>query len=419
MDKWLREIDEALNSGDLKRSELIIARQLRAHKGASERAGLLLRRASVRLMGARPDDAFEDLETAVALQPEQENSPSVRTLRADVHLARFELAPVGFADRADTDAALVDYQYILKHAPTYERRAWVHYQMGRIHLSQHEIEAAVQDFRAALESPSQPPQVHALSHERLGFIALYDQRQPRQALEAFQRAVQAHSGNEEIGWLTQLYLQISRAHLELSEHQRALSAAQKALQAIQSGTTTAHRNLLPEAHMALGDILALRDGAEAEAIKHYLRFLQSSKRPPGIDVTWSQVHENIGDLSFRIERYQEAINAYEKALEYNPYHPWEVKLHYQIARCHYRMRAFEKAVEAIQRMKHLAAQEHANITDWRVATLLGNAYFALEQYPAAAEAYREAIALAPPGASELERTEIYLRFAEELARSPH
>jgi tetratricopeptide (TPR) repeat protein len=200
----------------------------------------------------------------------------------------------------------------------------------------------------------------------------------------------------------------------MGQHEEALNAAHKALRDIQSGSTSGVRAIFPEAHMAVGDVLAAMPGGEAEAIKHYLRFLQSSRRPPGIDVTWSQVHETIGQLSFRLERYQEAIDAYEKALEYNPYHPWEVSLRYQIARCYYRLRAYERSVEALQRMLASAEKERAPITDWYVYNLLGNAYFALEQYAKAAEAYHHAINLAPPGATEVERAEIYLRFSEEL-----
>lgn len=413
MDKRFHDIDEALLYGDVKRAEISLARLLRGKNTSKERAELLFRRAQARLLAARADDALEDLQTGLALQANGE-STDIKILRGDIFFARFELAPLGFADRTDTDTALACYQEAVELQPDHPRIAWVYYQMGRVKLSQNEVETGAQFFRKALQSPCLPPNIHALSYERLGFIELFEQRHPAEALGCFQQAIAHFPDKDDRSFLAQLYLRSSRAHLELEQHHEALDSANRALREIQDSSANNQRAILPEAHMAIGDVLALMPGNEAEAIKHYLRFLQSSKRPPGIDVTWSQVHETLGQLSFRLERYQEAINAYEKALEFNPYHPWEVNLRYQIARCYYRMRTYERTVEAIEKMQSSAQTEHVALTDWRVFNLLGNAYFALEKYEKAAAAYHRALELAPPGATGLEKTQIYLRFSEEL-----
>lgn len=412
IDKKLLEIDEALNHNDIKKAEVAIARLLRGNHSAQERAALHLRRARARLQGAKPDDALEDLQTGLALHPSLENAPDVKILRGDIHFARFELAPMGFADRSDTDNAL---QYYTEVAEGHPQMSWVDYQIGRIYLSQNEVEKADASFQRALTVVANPSDVHALTYERLGFIHFFEYRQPQTALEMFQQAVDHYPKNSDLGWLVQLYIRMSSAYLELGEHQKALEAARRALRQIQDGTS--HRAALSEAHMAIADVLALMPDSEEEAIEHYIRFLQTSKRPPGIDVTWSQVNQNIGELSFRIGRYQQAINAYEKALEYNPYHPWEVNIRYQIARCHYRLRAYERAAEAIEKMEALAEEESIPITDWRVHNLLGNSYFALEEYAKAVEAYRKSIKLAPSNTESVEKMHIYLRFAEELTQS--
>ncbi len=414
----LEDIDEALARKEIKRAEVVLARLLRSKNYTNqERAALLVRRARARLEGARPDDALEDLQTAFALDDSQEKDIRTRILRGDIYFARFELAPFGFADRADTDMARACYEEVLASAPDHLHISWVYYQLGRILLSENNVEQAVRHFQKAIEVPAYPPNIHAFSYERLGFIALFEHRQAEKALEYFNRAIETYPAADDPGWLIQLYLRISRAYLELGRHQEALDTARRALRGIQDGST--NRSVLPEAHFALGEVLSAMQGNEAEAIEHYLRFLQSSKRPPGIDVTWSQVHETIGNLSFRLERYQQAITAYEKALEFNPYHPWEVNLRYQIARCYYRMRDYERAADAIEKMKKTAEGENAPMTDWRVYNLLGNAYFALEKYRSAAEAYRRAIELAPSSAAGLEKAHIYLRFSEELMRSPN
>ena len=155
-------------------------------------------------------------------------------------------------------------------------------------------------------------------------------------------------------------------------------------------------------------------GREEEAIEHLVQFLQLSKRPLGVDLTWGRVHETIGELAFRLGHYQLAVESYHTALEFNPYHPLEFTIFYQMARCYYRLQAYDKVLETVDRMQHAAAAEDEMIQDYRVFNVLGNAYFALEQYGAAAVAYRQALLLAPSGAEQLEQIRSYLAFAEDL-----
>jgi tetratricopeptide (TPR) repeat protein len=295
--------------------------------------------------------------------------------------------------------------------------AWVYYQCGRARLSQNEIDDAAGYFRRALEAQNPEPGVRAMAQERLGYMELFEKRDPAAAIEHFRAAQRSASGEEPPGWLVQLNIRMSGAHLERHEYDDALAAARSALRSIQSNGTAAHRVALPEAHLATADVMAVMPGFESEAIEHYLRFLQYSKRPPGIDVTWSKVHETIGHLSFRLERYQQAITAFEKALEINPYHPWDMNLRYQIARCYYRTRLYERAVETIRELEAHAASDETPIRDWHVYNLLGNAYFALENFRAASEAYQLTLELAPTGETGQEKTRIYLRFCEELLQS--
>jgi len=406
------DIDLALAEQDIKRAEVAIARRLRGTNTPEERADLLMRRAKTRLMDARPDDALEDLETCQALQPARSQHAEIKVLFGDCYFARFELAPVGFLDRSNTDLAKQYYQQVVEQHPTYPEITWVLYQLGRIELSQNETAAAATYFERSLQAPSQPAYLHAMSYERLGFIALFEERAAQKALSYFKNANAHQPAPPDPAWLVQLSIYMSRAYLEQGQHQEALDVARRALRAIQEGASPQQRNALPEAHFAIAQVLSGMPERESEAIEFYLRFLQSSRRPQGVDVTWSQVHETIGQLSFRLGRYQQAIAAFEKALEFNPDHPWEIHLRYQIARCHYRMRTYEEALAAIQKME---SADDELITDWRVYNLKGNAYFALEKYPQAAQAYQSALALAPANTEELKRLQIYLRFSQELS----
>ena len=418
MDRRFQEIAEALEKNDVKRAEVLIAKDLRQNNTPLERAMLLSMRANARLKTSKPDDALEDVQTAIALQdPSYQTLPETKALLGDIYFTRFELAPVGFTDRADADTALQHYKDVISTAPDYKEIAWVYYQAGRVELSQNNVEKAAEYFNRSLEAPSHPANVHAMSYERLGFIELFEHRDPSLALSCFKQAIATHPHEGDTGWRVQLHIRISRAYLELEQHEEALASAHTALTEIQNSASRSLRVMMPEAHMAIGDVLAVIPGKEAEAIKHYSRFLQSSKRPPGIDVTWSQIHQTLGQLTFRLERYAEAIDAYEKALAFNPYHPWEINLRYQIARCHYRLRAYERSVSAIEELQKSAASEETPIADWRVFNLLGNAYFALEKPENAISAYQQALELAPPGVAGLDKTQIYLRFSEELLQS--
>ncbi len=409
------QIDQWLATGDGKRAEIQIARLLRSDLEPQERAELLLRRARARILSERPDEAIEDLQTAHALLPEWWEHSDVQELLGDAYFSRFEQAPIGFADRADAERAMECYRYITEHDPDYHNLGWIMYQWGRVLLSGDRVDEAVEKFKAALLKPSHFSRLTALCYERLGFISLVEKRDPAEALSFFSRAANTYPAGESTSWLTRLHLLRSRAFRELRDYEEALQAAQVAL-SISNPSDPDYRASLADAHLTIGEILSGIAGREREAIEHFLQFLQYWRRPQGVDVTWSRVHETLGDLWFRLERYAQAIVAYSTALTFNPYHPWEIAVYYQIARCHYRLREYEKAIATVEHMLRLADMEHQPITDYGVYGVLANAHFALEHYDDAWVAYRHAVELAPPQAENLDKLKTYLKFAEELAR---
>lgn len=413
MDTQLQQIDQRLNAREIKKAEVLIARYLRADPGAATRAQLLLRRARARLIGQHPDDALADLDAVKALQPETVHSTALLELAADAYFGRFELSPVGFAERSDATHALALYQQIIDGDPDYDNMGWVLYQKGRVLLTVNRVEEAVACLQGALLKPSQVAALTALCYERLGFIYLFDLRDPATALTFFDRAAVTYPPSEPEGWLEHLHILRSRALREQGRHAEALGAAQQALQTVATRGADI-RDVRQDAHLMLGEILADMPGREAEAAEHLQQFLQLDRRPIDVDVTWSRVNELLGDMLFRLERYEAAIEAYNNALSFNPYHPWEVSLYYQIARCYYRLHAYEKTVAAIQQAQRAATEESHEISDYRVFRVLGNAHFALEQYGEAIAAYEQAMKLAPAQADDLEQTQTYLRLAKEL-----
>ncbi len=415
MEERLEAIGLALDIGDLRKAEVTIARLLRSEDTSTEtRANLLLYRARARLLSQRPDDALEELQTVLALQPLFEKRIDVKVLLGDIYFSRFILAEFGFADRSNTEEALRYYNEAIDYPRHYAQKGWVHYQRGRIYLSEGRVDEAIVDFETGLGKDNTPPYLHAYCHERLGFVNLFEKREPETALQHFDAAIRVYPSEHSPDWLVQLHILRSRASRELGDYEAALEAASAALNAVDSSAGD-YRRTLTEAHLAVGEVLALIPGREAEAIDHLLQFLQNSKRPMGVDVTWSRVYETLGNLSFKLDRYEQAIEAYQSSLEYNLYHPWEVNIHYQVARCFYRMRAYERVITSIEKMEEAAERENQVLSDYRVFHVLANAYFALEQYQQAADAYRKTLELAPPGAGNLEKIKTYLRFSEELA----
>ena len=414
MNDKLSVIDTALQQGDLRKAEVLIARALRSdHMATVERAEMLLRRAKARLINGRPDEALSEADEALSLHPTLEETPELKVLLGDIYFARFVLAEFGFADRAHTDKALNYYNDVLSSEPAYHQQAWVLYQRGCIYLSENKIDEAIHDLQNVLDENSDPPHVHAYAYERLGFIALFEKRDATQATQYFEQAIQTYPAGNSLAWVANVHILRSRALSELGDYKAALKAASNALESLDINAQD-YRIALTETHLAIGEVLAHIPGREADAIDHLLQFLQTSKRPLGVDVTWSRVYETLGNLSLKLKRYEQAIEAYQASLQFNPYHPWEINIHYQIARCYYRMRAYERVISAFDQMQVTAQKENQQITDYRVYYVLANAYFALERYTEAAKAYQTALDLAPPNADNYQKILQYLQYSQEL-----
>lgn len=413
-DAQLEAVDQAIQSNDLRKAEVLIAKALRTDNLNGEgRALMLLRRARARLASGRPDDALGEIEEVLTMRPTLRDESAVKMLLGDIYFAKFALAEFGFADRNHSEIAMGHYNDIIQHDPTFDNVGWIYYQRGCIHLSANDVDEAIDNLKQALANTNEPPHVYAYAFERLGYIALYEQRDPVQAVAYLEQATQHYPKTTTTAWITQLHVLRSRAFREIEDYDEALKAASAALQSLDPSAPD-YKRALPETHLAIGEVLALIPDREVEAIEHLLQFLQTSKRPLGIDVTWSRVHELLGNLSMTLKRYEQAVEAFQASLQFNPYHPWEVNIRYQIAKCYYRMKAYERVIVAVDQMKVAAAKEGNAITDYRVYYTLGNAYFALERYIEAVIAYQEALRLAPPNADNYEKILQYLGFAERL-----
>lgn len=415
MQDQLQAINDSLARRDFKKAEILIARSLRTDLTAEQRAIVLLRRARTRLLGARPEDALEDLQTARSLDNSLDDDPQVIELTGDCYFAHFELASVGFADRSDTGQALECYEYILENHPNYDNIGWVHYQRGRVLLTENRVDEAVACFQDALLNPGDHPALTSYSYERLGFVALYETRDLKRALAFLNKAVNTYPTGEDRLWLVQVQTLRSRVLREMREFDAALGAIETAIEVASSSSEG--RVGLSDTLLAAGEILTELSGREKDIIARLQQFLQISKKPLGVDVTWSRVYEMLGDAYYRLGQHALAASSYQTALQFNPYHPWELSLYYRMARSYYQFGEYEKAMRAIQQMMQVAEADGQPISDYRVYNVLGNAQFALGHYDDALQAYQRSLEIAPANADNLDSIRQYYQYAQELSRS--
>jgi tetratricopeptide (TPR) repeat protein len=267
-------------------------------------------------------------------------------------------------------------------------------------------------LQSALLNPSSVPALSAYCYERLGFVAFFDERNLSDALAWLDRAVATYPADQPRVWLAEVHTLRSRVLRELRDYAQALSAADLALK-IAGGCGPAGRDALADAALFAAEIASELPGRERDLIAYVQQFTSASKKPLGIDVTWSRSQELLGDAYLRAGLASEALEAYQAALRYNPYHPWELKLYFQIARCYYQLHDYSRSANAVNVLLRSADEDEPILRDFRVHALLGNALYALADYAGAANAYRAALLRAPEHADGLDNLQKYYRDALE------
>jgi tetratricopeptide (TPR) repeat protein len=410
MKEPLQLVDTLLSGGEIKKAEVAIAKLLHSDLSPHEQSQILLYRARIRLLSARPEDALEDL---LNLSPEDSALPSTVELRGDCYFARFELASVGFAERSDIIQAEQYYLEIIRDHPDYNNMGWVYYQLGRIYGTTDQLDRATDYFQQALLNPTHVKPLTSYCYERLGFIAYYDQRELEKAISFLDRAVNTYPASENPHWLVEVHLLRSRVFRGMRDYEQAWNATQAAL-AVVIKENAEYKSALAEVQLMAGEVLSEIGKRDKEVINYLQQFIQHSKKPLGIDVTWSRVNEMLGDAYFNLGHYDNAISAYQTALQLNPDHPWGLSLQYRIARSYYQQKDYTHVITTIERLLKVAEDEEQTIDDYHIYDTLGNAFFALRKYNEAINAYRLALQTAPPNADSVDKIKSYHDLAREL-----
>lgn len=386
----LHQIKQHIAHHDLKKAEITIAKLLKTELTAEQRASILVQRARVRLLAARPEDAIKELHTITETLPHIMQSNPHRELQADAYLARFELASLGFAQRNDITQAKRLYQTILEAAPDYDNRGWIYYQLGRVALINDQPRIAETYFNKALFSPSHVQALTAYCYERLGYIAFYEARRPDYAHTLLQKAVYTYPSSESRQWLIQVHLLRNRV---LRENHPDL-----AIEAVEQAIAIAKRDAnnkagLAEALFARAETYMQSPGDIAKAIQALQDFIQNTKAPLGVDVTWSRTYEMLGDAYLQTNQYEQAITAYENALQFNPYHPWVDTVRLHIAQAYYHLHRYQETISVLKQLHEQSDDMHH---DYHFYALMGDAYQQLGHRDDAIQMYRQAIQVASP-----------------------
>jgi tetratricopeptide (TPR) repeat protein len=391
LEQWL-EVEQLINTRDFKRAEITIAKLLRHDLSSHDRAVTLIYRAKLRLLTNRHTETIDDLQE-VAQHKDLAQRPEYLETLADTYLQRFETAVVGFADKNDLMIAQASYQKIMRQSPNYENMGWIYYQVGRIALSLGNATEADKYFRQAFFKPSPVKALTALCFERLGYVAFYEQRDYTLALTCVEKALATYPSSESSMWIIQTHVLKSKI-LQFLDLKLALQSAKYALQLTQN-TPTINKMITAEVLFTVVDLSSKSKGYEREVIEHAQHFIQISKTPMGVDVTWSRIHEMLGDAYLSTTKYEQAIQAYHAVLQYNPYHPWENAIRLRIAQCHYQTSHYTKAVEVIEKV--LANKDVSE--DYQAYELLGSTYYAMGKFRDAQQAFQMVLKLAPSGAN--------------------
>jgi tetratricopeptide (TPR) repeat protein len=407
----LGRIAAQIQTGEPRKADVLASRLLRDATSSDVRAKALLYRGHARMMEGRSDAAIADLEAARDLSGEIAASNPFLEVWADAHLARYELAAIGFAEKSDLLTAQDTYEKIRAEDPTYANLGWVCYQLGRVYLVLGRSDEANTQFRTALIAPSTQRSLTAYSYERLAFIMFYELRQREQAITFLDKALDTYPDSAARIWTAQVLLLKSRV-LGRKELAAALDAVSRAITIASAVGSATDNGVLAEALFRHAELLAQVPGEAHNVIAQLQRYLTIVRRPIGIDVTLSRVYELLGETHEQLQNYREAVLAYRTAQQYNPDNPWEESLTIRIAQIQYRLGDME---EVIATLAEATDRAHAHRdTLFQISVLVADAHYRLNNFPSAMTNYRAAMDAAPEAEVRARLQQYYQRAVQQM-----
>lgn len=412
----LHQIEDCLSRLDISKAQILILRAMDERPTEIIRAQLLVYRATAYLLSKHPESCLQDLEAVRDIDSGFFATDEIQEIHADCLLLRFEESSTGTSNQDDLNSAICIYQGIITETPEYDNLGWIYYQLGNAFLALNRVREAIESLQQGLNGLSRKTTLKALCYERLGYIEFFIRREFKRSLDLLELAVAVYPPEGDKGWLASIHMFSARVLHALGRTEAMVYSVGTATKIASECSTNS--TVLAASLLSAGELLSAVDWYEREAVDYLHQYLASRAKPAQIDVTWSRVHEIIGDLHFRLANYEAAAQAYSTALKFNPFHPWETSIYYRAAQCHYQLGAYRDVVTIIRRLLESAQSDSSPITDYRVYDILANAEFALARYDEAAEHYQKALDIAPPSFDGIEKIRLYHHFACQLLDNP-
>lgn len=343
---------------------------------------------------------------AIELRPQEQNP-------------RFHLAEIYLA-RKDYAAALGEYAAILRADPASARAV---YGTATVYLAQTRNTLALAAFQKAIQLAPGDRTIAAGSHKGLGDLDLLQGKYDDAVLQ-YKAALSSQTGGEEI----ELHRSIGKTYLAAGQAQKALDYLAGAMRRfpssadlkndltgayIESGNDLMQAGKYPEARNAFATALAIppeNAGVKASALvglgkclsgagdnKGAIEYLQQAV---ALDPKNEHNLQEIGTVYRDLEQYDEAIEAFEKAIAIAP----TVKSYYLLGDCYRVKKKYDLAEESLRDALRL------DPTEYNGYLTLANVYFDNGKYDLALENLRKAITLDP------KREYAYVGMAETYAK---
>lgn len=301
--------------------------------------------------------------------------------------------------RLERDEAAIDaYRSVVQLTPAYAP-AW--HQLGQLYLRLERVDEALTPLKRAVELDP----TDGWSHHRLGYVYA-EQGEPDRAIAHYRQAVERHQSDEEraAAWyqLGRLYQEHQRDDEAIEAYEQTLALEPERAAAWERLADLHRRQNRPDEaietyreaieldpapawpYHKLGLIYADRGETET-AIHYYRQAIDRHRTGPDRAVSWN----NLGNACKSLNRYDEAIEAYRRALELDPACPWP---YHNLAFVYAEQGLYDQAIPLYRRAIEQQPLDRSRAVSWDG---LANVFTILGRFDEAIEAYQQAIELDP------------------------